>query len=211
MSDKKWVYLFGDGKAEGDASLRELLGGKGANLAEMTNLGVPVPPGFTITTEACHYFQDHGDIPPGLEEQVEEALKKVEGWMGTRYGDAASPMLLSVRSGAPISMPGMMDTVLNLGLNEETVEGLAKTAGDERFAFDCYRRFLQMYGDVVLGLKPEADEEDPFEMLLAERKSKRGVESDVDLTAEDLKALALAFREKIESHTRAPSVAAESP
>jgi pyruvate,orthophosphate dikinase len=204
MSEKKWVYLFGNGKAEGNASLRELLGGKGANLAEMTNLGVPVPPGFTITTEACHYFQDHGEIPPGLEEQVEAALKTLEGWMGSRYGDAANPMLLSVRSGAPISMPGMMDTVLNLGLNEETVEGLANTAGDERFAFDCYRRFLQMYGDVVLGLKPESDGEDPFEVLLAERKSKRGVESDVDLSAEDLKALALAFREKIESHTRQP-------
>ncbi len=204
MADKKWVYRFGGGKAEGSAGQRELLGGKGANLAEMTNLSIPVPPGFTITTDACRYFQEHGDVPPALEKQVEKALTQLEEWMGTQYGSAANPLLVSVRSGAPVSMPGMMDTVLNLGLNDATVAGLAKSVGDERFAFDCYRRFLQMYGDVVLNVKAEVDEESPFELLLAQRKEKRGVQEDVELDGDDMKALALAFREKIESETQKP-------
>ena len=204
MSKTKWVYLFGDGAADGDAKLRELLGGKGANLAEMTNLGIRVPPGFTITTEACRYYQEHGDLPPGLEEQVEEALARLEGWMGKQYGSAEDPLLVSVRSGAAVSMPGMMDTVLNLGLNDITVEGLCARSGDGRFSFDCYRRFLQMYGEVVLGLKPEADEEDPFEERLAAKKRSRGTQNDVELTAADLKELVQDFGDLIATRTEKP-------
>ena len=156
----KLVFFFGEGRAEGTAKMRDLLGGKGANLAEMTNLGIPVPPGFTISTEVCrHYYRSGGEYPPGLEEEVEKALKRVEEVMGARFGDPSNPLLFSVRSGAPISMPGMMDTILNLGLNDQTVEGLAQKTGDERFAYDCYRRFVAMYGDVVFGLKPQEKDE----------------------------------------------------
>ena len=147
----KWVYSFGDGKAEGRAEMRNLLGGKGANLAEMSSLGLPVPPGFTITTEVCSYFYDNkNDYPRELKDEVEKALAAVEGVVGTKFGDAANPLLVSVRSGARASMPGMMDTVLNLGLNDRTVLGLARSSGDERFAWDSYRRFIQMYSNVVL-------------------------------------------------------------
>ena len=198
MSDRKWVYTFGDGKGEGDASQRELLGGKGANLSEMTNLGIRVPPGFTITTEACDHYQKAGELPPGLEQQVDDAMARVEAWMGKKYADTDDPLLVSVRSGAAASMPGMMDTVLNLGLTDRSVQGLAARSGDPRFAQDCYRRFVQMYGDVVLGVKPEGDGENPFEALLAERKRSRGVTNDVELTAEDLEHLVGGFRSLIE-------------
>ncbi len=195
----KLVFFFGEGKAEGTAKMRDLLGGKGANLAEMTNLGIPVPPGFTISTEVCrHYYRSGGEYPPGLEEEVEKALKRVEEVMGARFGDPSNPLLFSVRSGAPISMPGMMDTILNLGLNDQTVEGLAQKTGDERFAYDCYRRFVAMYGDVVFGLKPqEKDERDPFEVILEEKKEERGVRYDHELSAEDLKDLVRLYKEEI--------------
>ena len=153
MVKTRWVYAFGGGGADGDASMKELLGGKGANLAEMSSLGLPVPPGFTITTEACvHYYANANSYPDHLKEQVDAGLKAVEKITGKTFGDAANPLLVSVRSGARASMPGMMDTVLNLGLNDQTVEGLAKLSGDRRFAFDSYRRFVQMYSNVVLGL-----------------------------------------------------------
>ncbi|RLA99958.1 MAG: pyruvate, phosphate dikinase, partial [Deltaproteobacteria bacterium] len=195
----KLVFFFGEGKAEGTAKMRDLLGGKGANLAEMTNLGIPVPPGFTISTEVCrHYYRSGGEYPPGLEEEVEKALKRVEEVMGARFGDPSNPLLFSVRSGAPISMPGMMDTILNLGLNDQTVEGLAQKTGNERFAYDCYRRFVAMYGDVVFGLKPqEKDERDPFEVILEEKKEERGVRYDHELSAEDLKDLVRLYKEEI--------------
>ncbi|HTC19174.1 MAG TPA: PEP/pyruvate-binding domain-containing protein, partial [Stellaceae bacterium] len=152
MAAAKWVYGFGGGKAEGKAGMKNLLGGKGANLAEMSNLGLPVPPGFTITTEVCTYFYAHGKTyPADLKQQVEASLKDLERGIGANFGDAANPLLVSVRSGARASMPGMMYTVLNLGLNDKTVEGLAKRSGDARFAYDSYRRFIQMYGQVVLG------------------------------------------------------------
>ena len=195
----KYVYFFGEGKAEGNAKMRDLLGGKGANLAEMTNLGIPVPSGFTISTEVCrYYYQNEGRYPPELEEQVREALRRVEKVMGMKFGDPRDPLLFSVRSGAAISMPGMMDTILNLGLNDETVEGLAQRSGDERFAYDCYRRFVAMYGDVVFGLKPQQkDERDPFEVILEEKKEERGVEYDHELSAEDLKDLVRRYKEEI--------------
>jgi len=149
----KWVFTFGDGKADGDASQRDLLGGKGANLAEMASLGLPVPPGMTITTEVCTYFYAHDQTyPPDLEAEVEAALGTISASTGRTFGDPEMPLLVSVRSGARVSMPGMMDTVLNLGLNDQTVQGLAQTSGDPRFAWDSYRRFIQMYSDVVLGL-----------------------------------------------------------
>ena len=195
----KYVYFFGEGKADGTADMKNLLGGKGANLAEMTNLDIPVPPGFTISTEVCTaYYENDQQYPDGLEAQVEEALAKVEQAMGTLFGDPKNPLLVSVRSGARVSMPGMMDTVLNLGLNDTTVQGLIEQSGDERFAYDSYRRFVQMYGDVVLGLKPvEKDEHDPFEVIIDAKKEEKGVELDTELTTEDLKALVAAFKAEI--------------
>jgi len=195
---RKYVYFFGGERTEGGAHLRELLGGKGANLAEMCRLGIPVPPGFTITTEVCTYYQGRAEYPPELPFQVREALSRVEEMMGTRFGDPQNPLLLSVRSGARVSMPGMMDTVLNLGLNDRTVQGLAARTGDERFAYDCYRRFVQMFGDVVLGLKPRSEaERDPFEVILEDKKRARGVEHDVELSVEDLKELVREFQEMV--------------
>ncbi len=189
----KWVYTFGDGKAEGSANMRELLGGKGANLAEMSNLGLPVPPGFTITTEVCTTFYDKDRHYPGdLDDQVAAALRAIEAAVGREFGDAKKPLLVSVRSGGRASMPGMMDTVLNLGLNDETVAGLAAESGNPRFAYDSYRRFIQMYSDVVLGL-----DHHPFEEILDFRKANKGVELDTDLGAEDLKALAQEFKELV--------------
>jgi len=160
----KYVYFFENGKADGDASMKALLGGKGANIAEMAQMGIPVPPGFTITTEVCTYYYENGfEYPAELKDQVEEALRRLEELMGRKFGDPENPLLVSVRSGAALSMPGMMDTILNLGLNDHTVAGLIKQAGDERFAYDCYRRLIEMYGDVVLGLKPQSkDEHDPL-------------------------------------------------
>ncbi len=196
----KWVYAFGDGGAEGRADMRNLLGGKGANLAEMASLGLPVPPGFTLTTEVCTaYTQSGGTYPADLDAQVEEALAKVEGIIGKKFGDADDPLLVSVRSGARASMPGMMDTVLNLGLNDQTVQGLAKASGDERFAWDSYRRFIQMYGDVVLGV-----EHHNFEDILADHKDQKGVSLDTELTADDWKKVAAAFVACVEAELGKP-------
>lgn len=199
----KYVYFFGSGKADGQADMKNLLGGKGANLAEMTNLGIPVPAGFTISTEVCTaYYDNDSQYPETLDSQVSDALAQVESVMGTRFGDHDNPLLLSVRSGARASMPGMMDTILNLGLNDTTVKGLIAQSNNERFAYDSYRRFVQMYGDVVLGLKPESqDEHDPFEVLLDAKKQARGIENDTDLTAEDLKELVQEFKAEIKKKT----------
>ena len=199
----KYVYFFGGGKAEGKAEMKGLLGGKGANLAEMVNIKLPVPPGFTITTEVCTYYYDHKQAyPKSLRKEVETALKKVEQSMRARFGDVNNPLLVSVRSGARASMPGMMDTILNLGLNDRTVEGLIRKTKNERFAYDCYRRFVQMYGDVVLGLKPvHKDDIDPFEAIIEEKKKQQGVHLDTDLTAEDLKDLVARFKGAIKEKT----------
>src|SRR5450432_1291515 len=184
----KWVYSFGADNNEGRADMRNLLGGKGANLAEMSSIGLPVPPGFTISADVCTAFYDNGKTyPDELKGQVDAALKAIEKAVGLNFGDQAHPLLVSVRSGARVSMPGMMDTVLNLGLNDETVRGLAERTGDRRFAYDSYRRFVQMYGDVVMGLKPESKlDRDPFEVLLEMKKEVRGVHLDTELSAEDL-------------------------
>jgi pyruvate,orthophosphate dikinase len=194
-----YVYFFGGGRAAGNRDMKEILGGKGAGLAEMTNLGIPVPAGFTISTEVCSFFYEHGGTyPDGLEAEVDASLRRVEEIMGARFGDATAPLLLSIRSGARASMPGMMDTVLNLGLNDETVKALARTTGDERFAYDCYRRFVQMYGDVVLGLKPvKKDDIDPFEEILTATKKEAGVDRDIGLGAADLKHLIGRYRAMI--------------
>ncbi len=196
---KKYVYFFGGGKAEGTAEMRDLLGGKGANLAEMTNIGLPVPPGFTITTEVCTYYYAHNrTYPPELKEQVDAALRRVEELVGARYGDPKNPLLVSCRSGARASMPGMMDTVLNIGLNDRTVQGLIEQTNNERFAWDAYRRFVAMYGDVVLGLKPQSKTEiDPFEKILDDMKHRRGVHYDTELTTADLKELVRLFKQAI--------------
>ncbi len=183
---KKWVYLF----SEGDATMRELLGGKGANLAEMTKLGLPVPQGFTISTEACtQYYEDDRQINDEIQAQINEHIVKMEEITGKKFGDLENPLLVSVRSGARASMPGMMDTILNLGLNEEVVDVVAKKTGNERWAWDCYRRFIQMYSDVVMEVGKKY-----FEELIDEMKAKKGVTEDVDLTAEDLKELASQFK-----------------
>lgn len=181
----KYVYFFANGKAEGNAKMKDLLGGKGANLAEMTNLGIPVPPGFTISAEVCDYYYKHGKTyPEELKAQVEEAMKRLEEVTGKRLGDPKNPLLVSVRSGAAVSMPGMMDTILNLGLNDETVKGLAEATNNERFAYDAYRRFMQMFGDVVLRIPHEE-----FEKRLQKIKDEKGVKLDTELDAEDLKKL----------------------
>ncbi len=201
--DAKYVYYFGGKKAEGRENMKSLLGGKGANLAEMINIGLPVPPGFTITTEVCTYYYDNNKkYPKELKKQVDEAIAKVEKEVGKKFGDMKNPLLLSVRSGARASMPGMMDTILNLGLNDRTVEVLADKSGNARFAYDSYRRFIAMYGDVVMELKPESkDEEDPFEVILEARKKKKGVKLDVELTVEDLKAVVKEFKAIIKKRT----------
>ena len=204
MSSEKFVYKFGGGKADGKADMKNLLGGKGANLAEMSNIGIPVPPGFTITTEVCTLYSEKGrEEAIGLiKSQVEEGVKHIEKIMDARFGDDTNPLLVSVRSGARISMPGMMDTVLNLGLNENAVKGLAEKSGNERFAWDSYRRFVQMYGDVVLGMKPEnKEDEDPFEKIIKDTKEKRGIENDTDLSVEDLKELVVKFKEAVKNST----------
>ncbi|WP_374274407.1 pyruvate, phosphate dikinase [Brevundimonas sp.] len=196
----KWVYGFGGGAADGDASMKNLLGGKGANLAEMSSLGLPVPPGMTITTEACvHYYSNGQTYPDALKGQVAEGLAKVEGVVGKRFGDAANPLLVSVRSGARASMPGMMDTVLNLGLNDQTVEGLAGLSGDRRFAFDSYRRFITMYSNVVLGIG-----HDRFEELLDDHKDRLGVSIDTDLTAKDWERLVGDYKTLVEQELGRP-------
>ena len=195
---RKRVYFFGNGKADGRAGMKELLGGKGANLAEMTRIGLPVPPGFTISTEVCAEFQRAGRVPKAVEPEVAQALARVEKIMGMRFGDPSRPLLVSVRSGARVSMPGMMDTVLNLGLNDVTVEGLARLA-DARFAWDSYRRFVHMYGDVVLGVP-----HDLFEHRLEATKARRGVELDTELSADDWRALVREYLAIVEEHTGRP-------
>ena len=182
----KYVYLF----TEGNGTMRELLGGKGANLAEMTNIGLPVPQGFTITTEACtKYYDDGRMIHPDIQAEIMEYVDKLEAITGKKFGDKENPLLVSVRSGARASMPGMMDTILNLGLNEEVVEVLATKSGNPRWAYDCYRRFIQMYSDVVMEVGKKY-----FEVLIDEMKEKKGVTQDVELTADDLKELANQFK-----------------
>ena len=196
----KLVYFFGNGEAEGDAKQRDLLGGKGANLAEMTNLGIPVPPGFTIATDVCEaYYSNNKQHPAGLKEEVEANLARLEQVMGKKLGDPEDPLLVSVRSGAAVSMPGMMETVLNLGLNDKAVEGSAKQSGNPRFAYDAYRRFIQMFGNVVMGVSSEH-----FEKELDKLKKNRGAKEDTDLNAEDLKELVKTFKEVYAKHTKKP-------
>jgi pyruvate, orthophosphate dikinase len=199
----RYVYYFGGGKADGDGKMRALLGGKGANLAEMTRIGLPVPPGFTITTEVCSYFYENKkSYPSELNEQVEAALAKVEKSLGKKLGDRNNPLLLSVRSGARDSMPGMMDTILNLGMNDEVVEIVAEKSGNPRFAWDSYRRFLQMYGDVVMGVQKRAGEEhEPFETVIEQVKHEAGVEKDTDLSVDHLKSLVERFKQLIKERT----------
>ena len=205
MSGKR-VYTFGNGKAEGRADMRNLLGGKGANLAEMNLIGVPVPPGFTITTDVCNEYFEKGkdDVVALLRSEVENSIRHIESLIGLKFGDAANPLLLSVRSGARASMPGMMDTILNLGLNDKVVEGLVKKTGNERFAYDSYRRFVQMYGDVVLGMKPVNKEDiDPFEAIIEKVKAQRGIVLDNEMSVDELKQLVKLFKTAIKEQTGA--------
>ena len=202
--ERKRVYKFGNGQAEGKADMRNLLGGKGANLAEMNLIGVPVPPGFTITTEVCSEYYEMGKekVVALLKEDVEQAVAHIETLMNSKFGDVANPLLVSVRSGARASMPGMMDTILNLGLNDEVVEGLSRKTGNPRFAWDSYRRFVQMYGDVVLGMKPTSKEDiDPFEAIIEEVKKAKGVKLDNELDVEDLKQLVQKFKVAVKQQT----------
>ena len=193
---KKYVYFFANGKADGNAKMKDILGGKGANLAEMTNIGVPVPPGFTISAEVCDYYYKHDrTYPEGLKDEVNNAMKRLEEATGKKFGDVESPLLVSVRSGAAISMPGMMDTILNLGLNDETVKGLEKATNNPRFAYDAYRRFIQMFGDVVLKIP-----HDEFEEILDEAKKKKGVKLDTELDANDLKEIVEEYKKLYRKH-----------
>jgi pyruvate,orthophosphate dikinase len=203
MSEKR-VYTFGNGKAEGKADMRNLLGGKGANLAEMNLIGVPVPPGFTITTDVCNEYFEKGkdDVVALLKNDVEASVRHIENLMNSKFGDVENPLLVSVRSGARASMPGMMDTILNLGLNDDVVIGLAKKTGNERFAYDSYRRFVQMYGDVVLGMKPVNKEDiDPFEAIIQDVKSRRNIKLDNEMNVEELKSLVVLFKAAIKKQT----------
>ena len=196
MSQKR-VYTFGNGQAEGNAQMRELLGGKGANLAEMNHIGVPVPPGFTITTDTCNEYYKVGQekIVEILQKDVDAAVAHTESLMRCKFGDPKNPLLVSVRSGARASMPGMMDTILNLGLNDEVAEGMVAKTGNPHFVYDSYRRFVQMYGDVVLGMKPENKEDiDPFEAIIEKVKEEQGVVLDKDLSVESLKKLVELFK-----------------
>ena len=200
MKNKKRIYTFGNGSAEGNAQMRELLGGKGANLAEMNRIGVPVPPGFTISTEVCTEYYERGReaVVADLKDDLMAAVKHIENIMGFKFGDVENPLLVSVRSGSRASMPGMMDTILNLGLNDTVVDGLARKSGNERFAWDSYRRFVQMYGDVVLGMKPvNKDDIDPFEAIIEEVKKEAGVKLDNELTTDHLKELVKRFKEAV--------------
>ena len=200
----KRVYTFGDGKAEGNAEMRNLLGGKGANLAEMNLLGMPVPPGFTITTEVCNEYTQHGrdEVVALIQKDVEKAIAHVEALTGKKFNDPTNPLLVSVRSGARASMPGMMDTVLNLGMNDATVASLAEKSGNPRFAWDSYRRFVQMYGDVVLGMKPKSKADiDPFEEIMDKVKAQKGIKLDTELDVEDLKNLVKLFKAAVKDYT----------
>jgi pyruvate,orthophosphate dikinase len=196
---KKYVFFFGEGKAEGQAGMKETLGGKGANLAEMTNLGIPVPPGFTISTEVCAaFYENNKKYPAGLEKEVVKTLDKLEKVMGKKLGDPVDPLLVSVRSGAAVSMPGMMDTILNLGINDKAVLGLVKKTGNPRFAWDAYRRFIQMYGDVVMEVPHDA-----FEEAISALKKAKGVKLDTDLDAKDLEKLVENYKEIVKKYTYA--------
>ncbi len=204
MSNVKRVYTFGNKEADGNGKMRELLGGKGANLAEMNLIGIPVPPGFTITTDVCNEYYEIGEekVVELLKPDVEKAMKKIESIMGTQFGSKENPLLMSVRSGSRASMPGMMDTVLNLGLNDEVVEGMAKKTNNPRFAWDSYRRFIQMYGDVVMGLKPESKEDnDPFEEIIEKIKEERNINLDTEFTTDDLKELVKRFKKAVKDKT----------
>jgi len=193
----KFVYFFGGGKAEGTAKMRDLLGGKGANLAEMTNIGLPVPPGFTITTEVCKlYYQHHKKYPEGLEKEVEANIKKLESVTGKKFGDPANPLFVSVRSGAKFSMPGMMDTILNIGLNDETVKGLISRTKNERAGYDSYRRIVNMLGDVVMGIEHEK-----FEHIMNELKREKKAKLDTELSAEALKELVRRYKNLFKKET----------
>ena len=196
MSVERHVYFFGNGRADGSAAMRDILGGKGAGLAEMANLGLPVPPGFTISAKLCITYLEEGTFPAALRAEVDRHLKQLEKVTGKGLGDARNPLLVSVRSGAAVSMPGMMETILNLGLNDQTVEGLIAGSNNPRFAYDSYRRFVQMYGDVVFDLGKE-----PFEEVLTKAKTRRKVERDIDLPAEDLRTLVREFRAIVQSRT----------
>ncbi|MDZ7604242.1 MAG: pyruvate, phosphate dikinase [Cyclobacteriaceae bacterium] len=203
MSNPKYVYFFAANQSDGNAGMKNLIGGKGANLAEMCNLGIPVPPGFTISTEVCtEYYKNNRQYPASLKAEVEAAIAKTEKVIGKKFGDPSNPLLVSVRSGARASMPGMMDTVLNLGLNDQIAEGLAKLSGNPRFAWDSYRRFVQMYGDVVLDLKPQnKEDQDPFEVIIEAKKEAKGVHLDTQLSTEDLKELVAEFKAAIKEKT----------
>ena len=203
MNEKR-VYTFGNGQAEGNASMREVLGGKGANLAEMNHIGVPVPPGFTITTDTCNEYYKVGQqkIVELLTDEVNAAVAHTEELMNCKFGDPKNPLLVSVRSGARASMPGMMDTILNLGLNDEVAAGMVEKTGNPHFVYDSYRRFVQMYGDVVLGMKPENKEDiDPFEAIIEKVKEEQGVVLDKDLSVESLKKLVELFKKAIKEQT----------
>ena len=203
MNEKR-VYTFGNGQAEGNASMREVLGGKGANLAEMNHIGVPVPPGFTITTDTCNEYYKVGQekIVELLTDEVNAAVAHTEALMNCKFGDPKNPLLVSVRSGARASMPGMMDTILNLGLNDEVAAGMVEKTGNPHFVYDSYRRFVQMYGDVVLGMKPENKEDiDPFEAIIEKVKEEQGVVLDKDLSVESLKKLVELFKKAIKEQT----------
>src|SRR6201996_1327953 len=203
----KLVYYFGDGRSDGDGKMKALLGGKGANLAEMTRIGLPVPPGFTITTEVCTHFNAHNkSLPKEIDAQIEDAIARIEKSLGKGFGSLTNPLLFAVRSGARDSMPGMMDTILNLGLNDETVQGLVAASQNERFAFDCYRRFIQMYGDVVMGVQKRADEHhEPFEVVIEGLKNEtwpgRKDVSDTELDASSLKELVSRFKKLVHDRT----------
>src|ERR1044071_44076 len=194
----KYVYMFGGGTADGDGTMKDTLGGKGSGLAEMSRAGVPVPPGFTIITDVCNIFFDNDKkVPAEVDQQIWEGLTKLEALAGKKFGDPADPLLLSVRSGAKFSMPGMMNTILNLGLNDETVEGLVAKTGNPRFAYDCYRRFIQMFGEVALSIPMEL-----FDEAFDERKHKSKVKTDADLTAEDLKTIIGDYKKIVKKVTK---------
>src|SRR5215813_5008196 len=196
----KYVYMFGGGMADGDGTMKDTLGGKGSGLAEMSRAGVPVPPGFTIITDVCNVFFDNDKkVPAEVDEEIWVSLAKLEGMVGKKLGDAANPLLLSVRSGAKFSMPGMMNTILNLGLNDETVEGLARNSGNPRFAYDCYRRFIQMFGEVALDIDMKK-----FDHVFDERKHKAKIKLDTDLSANDLKAIIEDYKKLVKKETGKP-------
>jgi len=197
---KKHVFSFGAGHADGDGSMKDVLGGKGAGLAEMSRAGVPVPPGFTISTEVCNlYFQNNQHVPAEIDREILEALEKLEAQIGKKLGDPSNPLLVSVRSGAKFSMPGMMNTILNLGLNDQTVEGLVKRSNNPRFAYDSYRRFIQMFGEVALNIDMEK-----FDHIFDERKHKAKAKLDTDLTADDLKAIIDQYKKLVQKETKKP-------